>query len=108
MTSTKQNALGAKVVLRMLGSKGPLNTDSVRARIMRFMEALDAVILRIPEDPPDHMVDELDRIITTLRTAEQAAEGNSMQSAVATLDLAGARIERFAKVVEEYEPPEAG
>lgn len=107
MTTTKQNAVGAKVVLRMLGSKGPLNNDNVRGRIMRFMAALDAIILRIPDDPPDDMVDELDRIITTLRTAEQAAEGNNMQSAVASLDLAGARIERFAKVVEDYEPPEA-
>ena len=74
---------------------------------MRFMAALDAVILRIPEEAPKDMVDELDRIITTLRTAQQAAEDNSMQGAVATLDLAGARIERFAKVVEEYDPPES-
>lgn len=90
----------------MLGTKGALNSDSVRARIMHFMAALDAIILRLPEDPPMSMVDELDRIITTLRTAQHAAIGASRQGALGLLELAGARIERFDKVVEAYEPPE--
>lgn len=90
----------------MLGNKDAMSGETVRCRIMRYMAALDLVILRLPEDPPDSMVDELDRIITTLRTAEQSAMGGTKQGALGLLDLAGARIERFAKVVEEYEPPE--
>ena len=104
--SCKQYALSAKVVLRVLSNKDTLGKGSVRDRITPFMAALDVIILRIPEDPPASMVNELDRIITTLRTAEQAAVDNSMQSAIYALDLAGARIKRFARVVEEYDPPE--
>lgn len=48
---------------------------------------------------------ELDRIINTLRTAQQTAAGDNQQGVIGILNLAGARIERFAKVVEKYDTP---
>jgi hypothetical protein len=48
---------------------------------------------------------ELDRIINTPRTAQHTAASDNQQGVIGILNLAGARIERFAKVVEKYDTP---
>lgn len=89
-------------MLRRIGGRDEEFGKTIRERIDEMMAFLDAVILRLPEDPPDNMVEELERVVTTLRTADTTLlEGNS-PAALQMIDLARARLERFAKQVENY------
>ncbi|MCK5941998.1 MAG: hypothetical protein KAI24_08530 [Planctomycetes bacterium] len=81
---------------------------TVQDRINEMMAFLDSVILRLPEDPPDAMVEELDRVVTTLRTADGSLQGGNESATMQMLDLARARLQRFAKQVDEFGGQPAG
>ena len=107
-SNTRRDAHSAKVMLRMIDHRGKSAGLHASQRIEQMMAALDSVIMRLPEDPPDDMVQEFDRIVTTLRTADENVQAGNASSSRQSLDLAKARIERFAKLVEDYEPIQNG
>lgn len=88
----------------MIDHRGKSSGIHSTERIEQMMAALDSVIMRLPADPPDHMVQEFDRVVTTLRTADENVQSGNTAGSRQSLELAKARIERFAKLVEDYEP----
>ena len=79
----------------MIDSRRHSGSVSTHARVMDMMEALDAVLLRLPPDPDDWMVNEVERIVITLRTADEHIVNKNSTGALQFLDLARARLGRF-------------
>lgn len=69
---------------------------SARERVMATMADLDLVILRLPEDPPDDMVAEVERIVMSLRNADETLSRGDSRAGMLSLDLAAARLRRLA------------
>ncbi|MFN3241183.1 MAG: hypothetical protein ACE37K_06680 [Planctomycetota bacterium] len=106
MTNTsRRDAYSARVMLRRIGGRDEQFGATIRERIDEMMAFLDAVILRLPDDPPDDMVEELERVVTTLSTADASlASGNSTAS-LQMIDLARARLERFVRKTPSLPDP---
>jgi len=102
-STTRREAHTARVVLRMIENREHKESESARERVMAMMAALDAVLLHLPDDPPDAMVAEIERVVTTLRTADVTLSSGNISGGLMTLDLARARLDRF---VQSLEPPE--
>ena len=96
-----RDAHTAKVVLRVIGNRSQGNRNSVRDQIVHMTLSLDEVILKLPEDPPDDMVAELERIVTALRTADQSLLAEQIPAALSSLELARQRLDRFVKTIDE-------
>lgn len=101
-STSRRDAYSARALLRRIGGRDERFGDSVRERINEMMSFLDAVILRLPEDPPEDMVEELDRVVTTLHTADASLVDGNNAASLQMLELARARLERFAQRVEDH------
>jgi len=99
--TSRRDAYSARVMLRRIGARDEDFGETVQDRINEMMAFLDAVILRLPDDPPDDMVEELERVVTTLGTADQSLVDGNNTASLQMLDLARARLERFAQQVED-------
>ena len=75
-----------------------------RDGINRMLAALDVVILQIPSVPTDEMVEELERIVAALHTAEEHVRDDNRTGALQALGLAQARLDRFAARFVEDAP----
>lgn len=100
-TSNRPDAR-ARVALQKIGNRDKVLGHDVSDQITRMMSGLDQVMTRLPETPPENMVAELDRITNTLRTADQELFSGNVSTGLRALDLAHARLDRFAKLVERY------
>ena len=81
----------------MIENREATFSESARQRTVRMMADLDTVLLHLPDDPPDDIVTEVDRIVTTLRNADANMQDRNESAAMQMLDLAQARIDRFAR-----------
>lgn len=88
---------------------------SARERVLATMADLDLVILRLPDDPPDEMIAEVERIVMSLRNADETLSRGDSRAGMLSLELASARLSRLAArlpnpPVEPLpdEPPPAG
>lgn len=90
----------ARVLLRMIEHRDGEGVAGTRDHVMQMMAALDAVLARLPDDPPDHVVAELERIVTTLRTADACLQSGNAAGGMQTLELARARLERFVTMLD--------
>jgi hypothetical protein len=88
-------------MLRMLNNREHRFSVDARERITQIMCSLDVVILSLPQDPSPILVGDLERIVTTLRTADESAAAGKATAAMQLLELAGARMERFRQAIEE-------
>ena len=102
-------------MLRMIQRHRHSQAASARERVLATLADLDLVILRLPEDPPDDMVAEVERIVMSLRNADETLSRGDARSGMQSLDLAAARLHRLADrlpvlPVEPLpdEPPPAG
>ena len=103
-SSTRRDAHTARVVLRMINGRRHTSSASASERVMEMMAHLDVVLLNLPEDPPADMISEIERIVVTLRTADQNFSDGNSASGMQSLELAKARLDRLAaKLI-----PEAG
>lgn len=89
----------ARVLLRMIEHRDG-ETAGTRDHVLQMMAALDAVLTHLPDDPPDHVVAELERIVTTLRTADSCLSSGNKSGGLQTLELARARLERFVGMLD--------
>ena len=96
-----RDAYSAKVVLRVIGKRAQGNRDSIRNQIVHMTLSLDEIIMKLPDDPPDDMVAELERIVTALRTADNSLLANEVPAALGSLDLARKRLDRFVQRIDE-------
>lgn len=109
----RSDAHNARVMLRMIQRHRHSQAASARERVLSTMADLDLIILRLPEDPPQDLVDEVERIVSALRNADvRLADGDS-RAGMLQLDLASARLRRLADrlpppPVEPLPEPPAG
>lgn len=87
----------------MIGNRTKIQGDGVHDQIVHMMFALDQVMANVPEPVPENIETELDRLTNTLRTADQDLFDGKVTTALRALDLANARLDRFAKMVERIE-----
>ena len=80
-------------------------TASAFERVGLTLSDLDLVILRLPEDPPENLVAEVERIVRSLRNADEALSRGDSRAGMQSLDLASARLRRLAAQLPEL-PPE--
>lgn len=92
-----RDAQTVRAVLRRIGARKHTSAEGARERILAMMAALDYVMAHLPEDPPDDVVTEIERVVTTLRTSDDAFGAGNARSGMQTLDLARARLERLSR-----------
>lgn len=95
--STHRETVSAKALLCMIEMRRHSSAESARERVMAMMAALDAIILHLPEDPPDEVLVEVERVVTTLRTADESLQSGDSRTGIQSLDLAKGRLERLRK-----------
>lgn len=88
----------------MIKGRRHTSAESARERVMAMMADLDVVLLHLPEDPPDEIITEVERVVITLRTADQCLSDGNSASGMQSLELAKARLDRLAaRLVPEEE-----
>ncbi|MCR9245286.1 MAG: hypothetical protein NXI31_09660 [bacterium] len=95
-STTRRDAHTARVVLRMIDGRRHTSAASARERVMAMMADLDVVLLNLPEDPPDDLIQEVERIVVTLRTADESLSQGDSGSGMQMLGLAKSRLDRLA------------
>lgn len=100
--SNLRDAQSARSVLRKIGNHRHSNATSARDRVLDMMAGLDFVILHLPDDPPDDVMAEIERIVTTLRTSDEAFVSGNTRTGMQSLELARARLDRLTK---QLSPP---
>ena len=83
-------------MLRLIQRHRHSQAASARERVLATMADLDLVILRLPEDPPDDMIAEVERIVRSLRNADETLGRGDSRSGMLSLELAAARLRRLA------------
>jgi hypothetical protein len=93
--SPRRNFLRARVVLRSFARRSE-RADAQR-RVTAMLAMLDVVIGQLPEDVDDDTLADVERVVTTLRTADASIENDQITSGLQSLDLAQARLSRLAQ-----------
>ncbi|MFK7742395.1 MAG: hypothetical protein AB8H80_18925 [Planctomycetota bacterium] len=96
-----RDVCSTRVKLRMLSNREASFGRIARREIDSMLADLDVVMLRLPDDPPDDLCTELERIATTIRNADAELINANRTAAGQLLALAQARLRRFVGMVEE-------
>ena len=91
-------------MLRMIQQRRHIQTASARERVLATLADLDVVMLRLPEDPPQQLVAEIERIVQSLRNADESLERADSRAGMLSLELASARLRRLAAELPELPP----
>jgi hypothetical protein len=96
-------------MLRMIQRHRHSQAATARELVVTTMADLDQVLLRLPPEPDEAIINEIARIVTTLRTADQQLGAANSRGGMQALDLACARLQRLARSLPELppEPPPA-
>lgn len=92
----RRDVITAKSVLRGIEKRRHARAEAAREKVLLMLASLDTILSRLPEDAPAEDLAEIERIVTTLRTADQSLSRGVLASGMQSLDLARARIERMA------------
>lgn len=95
----RRDFLHARSMLRTLERRRNQRAQA-RERVLEMMASLDLVIAQLPEALDPGMLSEIERVVITLRTADQSIEDGQVRSGLQSLDLARARIERLLAAVQ--------
>ncbi|MCA8949011.1 MAG: hypothetical protein KDE27_05880 [Planctomycetes bacterium] len=104
-STTRRDAHTARVVLRMIKGRRHTSAASASERVMSMMADLDKVLLYLPQDPPDDIITDVERVVMTLRTADQCLTDGNTASGMQSLDLARARLDRIAARLAPADEP---
>lgn len=106
-STTRRDAHTARVVLRMIKGRRHTRAATANERVMAMMADLDKVLLYLPQDPPDDVIAEIERVVMTLRTADQCLSDGNSASGMQSLELAKARLDRIAaRLAADGRPPD--
>lgn len=100
----RRDFVTARLVLRGIEKRRHPRAEAARARVLEMMTRLDTILSRLPEEAPPEDLQEIDRIVNALRTADQSLSRGIVVAGMQSLELARARIERMHRRLEEGEP----
>lgn len=103
-TNHRRDVMTAKFVLHAIDRRRNPRVESAHDKVLGMFAALDMILTQMPEDAPDSDLEEIERIVTTLRTADQSFSQGGSSSGMQSLELARARIERLALRIRPEEP----
>lgn len=106
MTTNSQPIAGdhvvkAKAVLWRMQARKQLRTERMRERIGHMLAGLDTILSRLTEDTSEHDLAEVEKIVVALHTADCSITSGALPSALQSIDLARARIERLRDSLPE-------
>lgn len=99
-----RDVITAKSVLRGIERRRHSRAELARSKVLEMLAELDTILSQLPEDATNSDLAEIERIVNTLRTADQSFQRNILTSGMQSLDLARARIARMAARLRE--PPQ--
>ncbi len=100
----RREVITAKSVLRGIEKRRHARAETAREKVLRMLAALDTIMSRLPEDAAASDLAEIERIVNTLRTADQSLSRGVTSSGMQSLDLARARIDRLADRLRDDAP----
>ena len=104
--TSRRDAHSARVILRRIRGRDAAFGARIDAVVTDMTKALGDVLQRLPPEPTQDLVDELGRVVTTLRTADSALDGGNEAGTLQLLELAQARLARFVASVEAQAQPD--
>ncbi len=101
MTNQSETVSAVKQALRLLKGMGALSPSTrlgqVAERASQLFSVLDSLLSVLPQDTPDDVLEEVERVVETLHNVDQSWPACGDGEAQRLLDLAAARLRRIAK-----------
>lgn len=101
----EEHVVKAKAVLWRMQARNQLRTERMREQIMSMLAGLDTILSRLTEDTSEQIMAEVEKIVLALHTGDCSITSGSLTSALQSIELARARIERLRSSLPE-KPPE--
>ena len=90
----------AMTILKGMGAQSHSSRlGSVGERVKRLFQTLDGMLTELPDDTPDDVLGEVERVVDTLHTVDQSWPGSGDAEAARLLDLAASRLRRIAQML---------
>lgn len=100
-TSHRRDVMTAKFVLHTIGRRRNPRVENAHDKVLAMFAALDTILTEMPEDAATSDLAEIERIVTTLRTADDSFVHGNSNAGMQSLELARGRIERLAMRLRE-------
>ena len=98
--NTHTNVRTARALLDELDEQKDSFDEGNDGSIPAMMAALDQLIMRMPDDPAGNLMDEFERIVNTLHTANELLDAGNTNGAAQSLAMAHSRINRLTDLIE--------
>ena len=94
--SHRRDVNTAKSLLNSIDKRRSVRSEVVRQRVLAVFALLEVLLSRLPEEPAESDMHEIERIVAALRSADANLGHGARTAGVQALELAKARTERLA------------
>lgn len=99
-TDSHNNVRAARALLDELEEQREPLGQGDEGDITAMMAALDLLMMHMPDDPAGDLMDEFERIVNTLHTANELLVSRNATGAAQSLAMANSRIKRLTDLIE--------